>query len=206
MPIARRAAVAVLALLSAVLLGGGRAVADSGGSGGVTINVTVPGTVTCTTNDGTALGTNPTLRPGAQLICTITAGFGPNEQVDVTQDGDPTALATVTADTDGSVTVTLTVADDAPAGAHTLTFTGETTKAFAIFPFTIATSTTTTTPAPTTTTDTGGPGGGTSSTGTGPSGLVFTGAYVVGPVIGGLALVVAGMVLAMASRRRRRHG
>ncbi|HEX9335066.1 MAG TPA: hypothetical protein VF892_04240, partial [Pseudonocardiaceae bacterium] len=43
----------------------------------------------------------------------------------------------------------------------------------------------------------------TTTTGSG-SGLVFTGADVVGVVIGGLALVVAGLVFALVSRRRRR--
>jgi hypothetical protein len=188
----RRAAVPVLAGL-VLLLGAPFARAAGGGE---TINVAVPGRVTCADSSGKALGNNPTLQVGQQITCTI-AGYGAGEKVDVTFDATP--LATVTMDGNGGGTYAFTVPSGLSAGPYTLTFTGETSKAATAFPFTVAASTGTTTP---TTTDAGAGGGGGGSGG----GLAFTGANVLATATLALVLVGGGVGLTVAGRRRRSHG
>jgi hypothetical protein len=177
--------------------------AAGGGSGGETITVAVPGTVTCATSDGTALGTNPTLHRGDRIVCTV-SGLGPSEMVDVTLDPSTgnggTDLGTITMNAQGGATFDFTVAANAAAGAHTLSFTGEKSKGVATFPFTVTIS-------PGNGNGNGNNGGNNGGNGGGNSGgLAFTGAYVLGPLTAAGVLIGGGTLLASTYRRRRRHG
>jgi hypothetical protein len=188
----------LLAVCTGLLILAPMANAD-GGSGGETINVTIPptGSVSCTEN-GTKLAADPTLTPGDALVCAVT-GLGPNEQVDVTVDPDGDDLGTVSTDANGALTFHFTVPDGLAAGTHQLTFTGQTSTATAVFPFESEAASS-------------NPGGGTGAGSGGGSGggvpgrLPFTGAYVLGPLAGAVVLLAAGAVLTTANRRRRRHG
>jgi hypothetical protein len=192
MPIARRLCATVpvlLAVLAAVLGSAPVAHAEGGGSGGETISVTVPTIVTCTSG-GTDVGVNPTVHPGDTLLCTVT-GFGVSEKVDVTVDPGGRSLSSATTDASGKLTYTFTIPADLTAGAYTLTFTGATSKATAMFSFTVAVA--------------GMGGGGVAPVTEGTGGLAFTGASVIGPISGALVLIGAGFVLTVGTRRRR-HG
>lgn len=156
--------------------------------GGETLQVAVPGAVSCVAADGTALGDDPTLRAGARIVCTVN-GLGKTEMVDVTLDPGGKDLGTISTDAQGTATFDFTV----PSASGKLSFTGETSKGVATFSFKVTGSVADS-----------GPGG--VSTGTGPNHLVFTGAYVFGPVLAGVLLIGGGAGLTMTYRRRRRHG
>jgi hypothetical protein len=113
--------------------------------------------------------------------------------VDVTLDPGAVDLGTISMNPQGGATYDFTVPADAVTGAHTLSFTGETSKGVATFTFTVGIPSGTGT-------GTGGGGGGGSS-----GGLAFTGAYVLGPLAAAVVLLGGGTLLA-SYRRRRRHG
>lgn len=182
------AVVVGLALLVAAAPAGHAA---EGGSGGETIEVAVPGAVTCTAGDGTALGADPALRPGDRIVCAV-SGLGPSEMADVTLDPGGADLGTISMNAQGGATFDLTVPSDAATGTHTLTFTGETTKGVATFGFTVEPGS-------------GNGNGSGSGGGSGGGGLAFTGADVLGPLTGALVLIGGGTLLT-SYRRRRRHG
>jgi hypothetical protein len=187
MPIAARTArrasfgfaLALLVLFAAILAGLPQARADNGG-GGETISVTIPwaGTVHCT-KGGTTLGPDPTLRGGDHLHCTVT-GLSPGEGVSVAVRSVRTSLGTATADSDGTVVSDPTVPGDLAAGAHTLTFTGHTSKAVASYPFTLAAGTGQTSSAA---------GFGAAGSGGSGDGIAFTGADILGMLAAALALI-----------------
>ena len=197
----RNGALIALVAVAMALVVAPMAAAD-GGSGGETIQVSIPptGTVACTATNGKALGTDPSLRDKDTVVCTV-AGLTAAERVSVTVDSQD--LGDVTADAHGGLKYRFTVPSALPVGAHKLTFTGQTSQATAVFAFQVVTNSGG--PGPGGGSGNGGgpgPGGG----GPGPGRLVFTGVYVLGPVLVGAALIGGGSLLTVAARRRRRHG
>jgi hypothetical protein len=195
MPIAtarlRRVVVAVLAAVVAGLatLLGTAPMANADGLP-ITIAVSVPqsGTVTCANSAGTTLGADPTLHAGDTVTCTVT-GLGKNEQVDVTLDGGARDLGKISTDANGTATFPFTVPAGLSVGAHSLTFTGETSRIAATIPFTFATT---------------GAGAGAMGN-SGPGALAWTGTQVAGLLGAALVLLTAGAVVTVTARQRR-HG
>jgi hypothetical protein len=144
------------------------------------------------TKGGAALGSDPTLRGGDHLHCTVT-GLSPGERVSVAVRSVSTNLGTVTAGSDGTVVSDPTIPGDLAAGSHTLTFTGQTSKALASYPFTLAAGTGQRSSA--------AGSGGDASGGSG-AGIAFTGADILGMLAAALALIGGGAVLVAANRRR----
>ncbi|MBV8159817.1 MAG: hypothetical protein JO265_02730 [Acidimicrobiia bacterium] len=114
----------------------------------------------------------------------------------------PVTLATVNADGTGAVSATVTLPSDLAAGSHTLTLSGASVTA--TYPFTIAASTTG---------DLGSGGVGTTANpaisttpATSSAPLAFTGAQIAGLVTGAVALIVLGLSMVTATRRRRYGG
>lgn len=169
----------------------------AGGSGGESIDVAIPptGTVACHDKAGRRLGTHATLVPGQSVTCVV-AKLAAREKVAVTLGPGGHGLGTVTADAKGGLTFRF--AAPVQLGPHSVTFTGRTSKATAVLAFVVARASHP---------GGGGPGrgGGGSGGGRGPGGLVFTGAYVLGPLLAGVVLVGGGTLLTVTNRRRRRR-
>lgn len=191
--LSRRLSVVAIALV-ALVAAAPAAFADGGGE---TLEVAVPGTISCTAADGTTLGADPTLHRGDKIVCKL-SGFTAGEMIDVTLDPGGTDLGTISANAQGDATYDFTVPADAALGGHTLSFTGETSHGVATFPFSVAEGT----PGG----GSGGSGPGSGSGGSGPGKLAFTGAFVLGPLLVGAVLVGGGALLTAANRRRRRQG
>ncbi len=170
----------------------------AGGSGGETIDVAIPptGTVACHNKAGTSLGTHPALHSGDSVTCVV-AKLAANEQVTVTLGPGGHGLGTAKTDAKGGLTFRFSAPSQL--GAHTVTFTGRTSKAGAVFAFTVVRSAQPGGGGPGS--GGGGPGGG----GRGPGGLVFTGVDVLGPVLAGAVLIGGGVLLTATNRRRRRR-
>jgi hypothetical protein len=188
-------AVALVTALSATL-GSSRALADNGnGTGAESISVTIPwsGTLTCTMH-GKGLGRKPTVHRGNKVHCTATR-FNSGEPVTVTVQSAPRNLGTVTANSAGTVVYDFAVPGDLADGAHTLTFTGETSAAVATYAFTVATGS-----------GSGGVGAGEDASGSG-SGVALTGVQILSMLAAALVLVGGGGLLVAAGRRReqRKH-
>ncbi|HEX5120702.1 MAG TPA: hypothetical protein VFW65_36435 [Pseudonocardiaceae bacterium] len=164
------------------------------GGGGETLDVTIPptGRVSCV-DDGQRLGADPTLHTGDHATCTVT-GLDPKERVTVTVDAHGRDLGPLTTDAKGGLTFRFTVPSGLSIGAHRLAFAGQKSRATAVQAFRLAAK------------GNPGKGGGAHRGGPGPGSLVFTGAYVIGPLIAAAALIAAGTTLTVANRRRRRLG
>lgn len=179
--------------LAAVLGTTGTAAAQTntggdGGSGQITIQVTVSGSmVSCVDGAGAALPANPTLHVGDKVTCSIN-GFGANEPVAVTL--DKASAGKATADGNGSAKFPFTVPDGTTDGPHTLLFTGQTSKTTGAFPFVVA--------AAIAGENAGGVGGGGAG---GP--LAFTGVEVAELIAVGFALLAGGTAVTVGARRRR---
>ena len=117
------------------------------------------------------------------------SGFGADERIDFTLFSTPTALGTVQTDSAGAFTVTLTVPTSVTAGAHTLRAASADSDDVAEVAVTVIAA------APT-----GGSGVG-SGTGSSASPLASTGLAVAWPIMAGLLLLSAGLLLVMRRRR-----
>jgi hypothetical protein len=170
----------------------------AGGSGGETIDVAIPptGTVACHTKAGASLRQHSALHPGDGVTCVV-AKLAAREQVGVTLGPGGHGLGTAKTDAKGGLTFRF--AAPSQLGAHTVTFTGRTSKATAVFAFTVVRNGHPGGGGPGR--GGGGPGGG----GRGPGGLVFTGVAVLGPVLAAAVLIGGGVALTATNRRRRRR-
>jgi parallel beta-helix repeat protein len=162
----------------------------------------------CTTMTGTpptATTSSDTVAPGGSLGVSGT-GFAPGEPVSVTLHSDPVLLATATADATGAISTTVTIPSNTPPGAHTIVIEGKTSGVTASAALTVtAPAGSTTNPAPATTlapAATLAPAT-TPAPATTDSTLAFTGSSVLRLALAGIGLLVLGLGLVLAARRRR---
>ncbi|WP_051389305.1 alpha-L-fucosidase [Arthrobacter sp. 35W] len=158
-------------------------------------------------------------------------GFAPDEEIRIELHSDPVLLGTVAADGDGSATFTGTIPAGTPAGGHTVVaIQGSTSVSTPVTVTAAAVEPPVTEPSPSTPPPTtggtdpgtdpgtiapggttpggsaGGAGAGLNANGGADGGLAATGANVLAGSIAASLLMILGLGVLVAARRRRRHG
>ena len=149
----------------------------------VSLTVVAPPQITSSFDNGSPLSAGGNVVAGSMVQVHLT-GFQPDDTVKIYLHSTPVLLATVNANAEGDLTVNLVIPASTSLGKHTLEFVGS--LGTVSLPITVV--------AATKSGGSGGSGGG--------GGLAHTGVDVKIGVLAGLLLLIGGLVLVGAARRR----